>query len=422
MLWGALADDLTGGLELAAAMAAEGVETGFVTDPAAVGACDGTQAVVVAQKTRVAPTEDAVRAFGAAADALDAAGAPRLFFKYCATFDSTDRGNIGPCADLLLDRSGASHTAYCPTFPEYGRAVFQGHLFAGDRLISESPKRFDPLTPMTDPDLVRVLQRQTRRRVGLIPHEVVRDGAAAVRRRADSLAAAGTAHAIVDAICRVDLEVIAEATVDWPLMTGNATIAACMPARWREHGVLKGQRSPVRLPAVKGPGVVLAGSCAERTIAQLRRFGERHPVLWVDLETVDDEDTTFDALLNRATRAMREGPVAIASSASPEAVRRVQQRLGVAGAAGLAERLMGRLARELWSAGARRFIVAGGETSGAVLGHMAVTRLAVGPFAAPYMPVAVCDDRPLTAFCLKSGKLADDDAFGTVLDAMQRGG
>jgi len=422
MLWGALADDLTGGLELAAAMAAEGVDTAFVTDAADVRHCEGAQAVVVAQKTRVAPVEEAVCAFGAGAEALLATGAQRLFFKYCATFDSTDRGNIGPCADLLLERTRASLTAYCPTFPDYGRAVFQGHLFAGDRLISESPKRFDPLTPMTDPDLVRVLQRQTPRRVGLIPHEVVRDGAAAVRRRADELAAAGTPHAIVDAICRADLDVVAEVTADWPLMTGNATIAACFPARWRERGALSGDGRPVRLPAVAGPGVVLAGSCAERTIAQLRHFGERHPVLWVDLETLDDVDAAVGELMERATRAMRNGPVAIATSAAPEAVQRVQQRLGIAKAAGLAERLLGELAQRLWDAGARRFLVAGGETAGAVLQRMGVTRLAVGPFAAPYMPVAVCDDRAPTAFCLKSGKLGAEDAFETVLDRMHQGG
>jgi uncharacterized protein YgbK (DUF1537 family) len=424
MLWAALADDLTGGLELAAAMAAEGLDTRFVTGPAAVAGCADAQAVVVAQKTRVAPPEDALRAFAGAADALLAAGAPRLFFKYCATFDSTDRGNIGPCSDLLLERSGAAGTAYCSSFPEYGRAVFQGHLFAGDRLISESPKRHDPLTPMTDPDLVRVLQRQTSRHVGLVPHEVVREGADAIRRRLDALAGAGVPHAIVDAIHHGDLRAISAATADDRLMTGNTSIAAHYPARWRERGLLRGEAAPVRLPAVAGPAVVLAGSCADRTLEQLRRFGERHRVWWVDLEGIDDADAAADALAGPVARAMHEGPVAVATGAAPQAVRRVQERLGVAGAAELGERLLGGLARRLHAVGARRFLVAGGETSGAVLQHLGVDRLRVGPFVSAFMPVAVGEDaagEPL-AFCLKSGKLGGDDAFGPVLERMAEGG
>jgi hypothetical protein len=424
MLWGALADDLTGGLELAAAMAAEGLDTRFVTEPGAVRECADAQAVVVGRKTRVAPVDEALRAFCEAADALRAAAVPRLFFKYCATFDSTDRGNIGPCADLLLDRSGAAYTAFCPSFPEYGRAVFQGHLFAGDRLISESPKRLDPLTPMTDPDLVRVLQRQTPRRVGLVAHETVRDGADAVRRRAEALAAAGVPHMIVDAISHADLVTIAAASADWPLMTGNTSIAAHYPAQWRAAGLLRGEPASVRLPAVAGPGVVLAGSCAERTGAQLRRFGERHRVWRVDLERVDDPDAHADDLAGLVAKAMREAPVAVTVGADPDTVQRVQRRLGVAGAAALGERLLGGLAVRLHAAGARRFLVAGGETSGAVLHHLGVTRLRVGPFASPFMPVAVGHDgrgEPL-AFCLKSGKLGDEDAFELVLERMARGG
>jgi uncharacterized protein YgbK (DUF1537 family) len=421
MLWGALADDLTGGLELAAAMASEGLDTRFVTDPRRVGDTDAAHAVVLARKTRVAPPDEAVRAFDEGAAALRDAGARRLFFKYCATFDSTDRGNIGPCADRLLDRTGAAFTAYCPSFPEYGRSVFQGHLFAGDRLISESPKRFDPLTPMTDPDLVRVLQRQTPRRVGLIPHEVVRAGPRAVADRAAALAADDTPHAIVDAICDADLDTIARASADWPLMTGNTTVAARFPACWRASGALGGDGRPVGLPAVRGPAVVLAGSCADRTIAQLRRFETRHPVLRLDLESIDDEAAAIDALAGRAQRAMREGPVAIATSAPPEVVRRVQQRHGVDGAAALGERMLAELAQRLWDAGARRFVVAGGETSGAVLGRLGVSRLTVGPFAVPWMPIALWDDGPPAAFCLKSGKLADDDAFEAALARMERG-
>ena len=142
LLFGALADDLTGGMELAAMLVAHGVRCGFVTRPEALAEIgDDFDAVVIARKTRVVPAADAVAAFEAGARALLERGARQLFFKYCATFDSTDDGNIGPCADLLRELTGAKLTAFCPSFPEAGRRVFQGHLFADQMLISESPKR-----------------------------------------------------------------------------------------------------------------------------------------------------------------------------------------------------------------------------------------------------------------------------------------
>jgi uncharacterized protein YgbK (DUF1537 family) len=422
MRWAGLADDLTGGLELAATLAEQGVATRFCTDAAGVADAGDAEAVVVAQKTRVAPPDEALARFDAAHAALARWGAGQWFFKYCATFDSTDRGNIGPCADLLLDRTGAPFTGYCPTFPAYARTVFQGHLFLGDRLVSESPKRHDPLTPMNDPDLVRVLQRQTSRRVGLVAHEVVRDGPAAVRRRVAELAGQGVRHLILDAIAEADLDCLAEATSDWPLMTGNSTLASHWPGRWRAAGRLGVRADGASLPPVAGAGVVLAGSCADRTAAQLARFGERRPVLRLDLEAaLEDRQRVLETTLSDALGALRDGPVAIASTAPPEQVARLQARIGVDAAAALGEGLFGDLAVLLHARGVRRFAIAGGETSGAVLQRLGMTRLRVGPFAAPFLPVAVRDDGEPTAFCLKSGKLGPDEAFEIALRRMEQG-
>jgi uncharacterized protein YgbK (DUF1537 family) len=187
LLFGAIADDFTGGLELASVLVRAGIRTRMLTRFADAEELSDVEAVVVGLKTRVAPKDQAVRAFAQAADLLATAEARQLFFKYCATFDSTRHGNIGPCADLLADRRAADFTAFCPAFPEVKRTVFQGHLFAFDQLISESPKRLDPLTPMRDPNLVRVLQQQTHHRVGLIRHEDLKAGSDAVRARIETL-------------------------------------------------------------------------------------------------------------------------------------------------------------------------------------------------------------------------------------------
>ncbi|MEO8280323.1 MAG: 3-oxo-tetronate kinase [Ideonella sp.] len=424
MIFGGLADDLTGGLELAAMLVAEGVPSLLVTSARAVPSVIDAHVVVVAQKTRIAPAAEARERFDAAAQVLLAGGARQLFFKYCATFDSTDQGNIGPCIEVLMQRTGSRFTACCPTFPEYQRAVFQGHLFVADRLVSESPKRDDPVTPMRDPDLVRVLQRQTSQRVGLIAHADIRAGAAAIQRRAAQLQAEGIGCAIADAAVHEDLQHLAAATVDWPLMTGGSSIAAHYPPLWRARGWLGAGGLPVTLPNVTGPGVVLAGSCAEQTRRQLEHFSMTHPTLTLDLEACSrGADVLADALA-WATARLAQQPVAISTSAAPDAVARLQSRLGVAAAAALAEQLLGRIAAGLRDAGVRRFVVAGGETSGAVLEHLGVERLRVGPFAGPSLPLALDDGRaaadPLI-LCLKSGKLGPLDAFGVALDAMAAG-
>ncbi|RUZ72575.1 four-carbon acid sugar kinase family protein, partial [Mesorhizobium sp. M7A.F.Ca.US.003.02.2.1] len=180
LLFGAIADDLTGGTELASMLVARGIPTGCTVGLDAP-IPSGNLAHVILLKTRVIAASDAVRQVLEAADRLVEAGARQIFFKYCATFDSTPAGNIGPCAEALLERLGGGVTLFAPALCETGRTVYQGHMFGGPQLLAESPKRFDPLTPMTDSNLVRVLQAQSRGKVGLVPYLVVDAGAGAIR-------------------------------------------------------------------------------------------------------------------------------------------------------------------------------------------------------------------------------------------------
>lgn len=419
LVFGALADDLTGGMEVAAMLVAQGMRCGFVTRPEdAAAAALGVDALVIAQKTRVVPAAQALADFRAGAEVLQGLGARQLFFKYCATFDSTDEGNIGPCADLLREITGATVTAFCPSFPEAGRRVFQGHLFADHMLISESPKRFDPLTPMLDPSLVRTLQRQTRTPVGLLPQQVVRAGQQAMREHMATLTAAGTGFVITDAATPEDLDTLAGLTWDWPLMTGNSSVTAYYPALWRRHGWLQAGGSPAALPAVQGPAVVLAGSCADRSLEQLRALGAQRPVRWIDVERALDGADVVAETLAWARTHLAEGPVAMATSAAPEVIERIQARIGKHQAAALAESILGRLAVALRDDGVTRFVVSGGETSGSVLEHLGITRLRVGAYERPGVARAVTTDAQPLALCLKSGKLGPVDMLLPMLQSM----
>jgi 3-dehydrotetronate 4-kinase len=419
---GAIADDLTGAVELASVLIARGMATSFT-----IGAMEpvpgDTAAHVVALKSRVAPVAEAVAEVTAAAERLLGTGYRHLFFKYCATFDSTPAGNIGPCAEALLRRLDADFTAFCPTLCETGRSVFQGHMFGGDQLLSESPKRFDPLTPMTDANLVRVLQAQSRLRVGLIAHPVVHAGPAAVTERIAALRAGDIGFAIADAIYESDLATIAEATADLPLMTGNSSVAAYLPPAWRRRGILADEPTITCLPGVDGPAAVLAGSCADRTVEQLRQFETSRPVLWLDLrDSFGGEDCSTRALA-WAEQRIADGPVAIATTAPPDMVTALQAAHGRAVVAERAEQILSALAIGLVQrCGLRRLIVAGGETAGAVLQALRIRRLQVGAYGGPgYSRVAarLPDNGDAIAMVLKSGKLGPPDMLLPALDRLR---
>jgi len=420
LLLGVVADDLTGGSELASMLASRGVPTGFTTsleqpiDPA-------HRAHVLALKTRVIPAEQAVAMMVAGARRYREIGCRQIFFKYCATFDSTPAGNIGPCAEALADLVGAELALFCPAYCETERTVFQGHIFGGSQLLSESPKRFDPLTPMTDSNAVRLLAAQTRRKVGLLAHPVVVRGPDAIAQRCGKLVEEGVRFAIADAIYERDLAAIGEAAADMPLLTGNSSIGAHLPPVWRRMGLIE-EAPPVRLPAVDGPAVVLVGSVAPRTLDQLEHFRQRHVVIDLDLADGFAGVDLGGKAMEAARQAFAAGQLVAISTAAPQPqVEALQARHGREAVARLAETLLAGLAgRLIGELGVRRMIVAGGETAGAIVPALRVHKITVGPYQGPGISRLVAEMPFPVALMLKSGKLGGPDIFERVLEAMCR--
>ena len=416
MIFGAIADDLTGAVELAGMLAAGGVGVALVTSPERIAAAAARDAVVVALRSRVAPAAEAVAAFEETGRALLAQGVRQLFFKYCATFDSTPDGNIGPCADALDRLTGDTGALFCPTFPEPGRTVYRGHHFVGDQLLSDSPKRDDPLTPMRESNLVKVLQAQTKTPVGLVCFETVRAGPAAVLSAWNGLRAEGARFAIVDAITHDDLRAIAQATVGQPFMTGGSSIAWHYPALWRAKGWIDAARD-TRVVFPAGPAAVLAGSCADRTREQIAVFAQHHPVLHLDLLDGDDAGQMAARAAVWAIGRQHE-PVCVTTAGDPAMVAAAQARFGRAGAARRAEDILSLLARHLVARGFRRLLVAGGETSGAVVEALGIDALDVAPYAQPGVGLCRAEAPDPLGLCLKSGKLGAPDMFLTALANM----
>jgi uncharacterized protein YgbK (DUF1537 family) len=410
LLLGCVADDFTGATDLASMLVKNGMTCVQVIG-VPTGPLPEADAIVVALKSRTAPVAEAVAESLAAAEALLAAGAKQLFFKYCSTFDSTDAGNIGPVADALLKRLGSGFAIACPAFPANGRSIYQGHLFVGQRLLSESGMENHPLTPMTDPDLVRVLSRQTDGGVGLVPFTVVEQGAAAIRRDFARLIDQGRRYAIVDAVSDAHLFAIGEAVAGQALVTGGSGVAMGLPANFRAAGLLPERADAAALPPAQGLCAVVAGSCSRATLGQIGFARDHAPVLELDaLATPDAAALARQALDWADGKLDATRPVVIAASALPERVAALQAKLGREAAGALVEQALATVAEGLVARGVGRLVVAGGETSGAVVQRLGVTSLRIGPEIDPGVPWTFAEPAGLH-LALKSGNFGARDFF-----------
>jgi len=411
-LLGCIADDFTGATDLAGMLVRAGMRTvQMIGVPESAPPAD-VDAVVVALKSRTIAPGAAVDQSLAALRWLEEAGCRRFYFKYCSTFDSTDAGNIGPVADALMSALATSFTIACPAFPEAGRTLFKGYLFVGDVLLSESGMRHHPLTPMTDPNLVRVLQRQTRRKVGLADHASVSGGRERLRARFDELRRDGIEIAIVDATSNDDLLAIGAACADLPLVTGGSGIALGLPPAWRAAGLLGTVGAADTLPRANGSRAIVAGSSSVATQGQVAAALEGGmPAFRVDpLRLAAGEDVVRSAV-DWVSPLLQRGPVLVYATAAPERVREVQERLGRERAGELVEQALAAIARGLVERGVGQLIVAGGETSGAVVSALGVKGLRIGPQIAPGVPWTSTLGGRTLSLALKSGNFGARDFF-----------
>ena len=408
---GCIADDFTGATDLANNLVRSGmrvVQTIGVPDAPLAAEVD---AVVVALKSRTLPAAEAIAQSLAALQWLQAQGAQQIYFKYCSTFDSTPEGNIGPVTEALMDALKCDFTIATPAFPDNGRTVFKGYLFAGNVLLNESGMQNHPLTPMTDANLVRVMQAQTKRQVGLIDYKTVAQGEAAIRERIQALRSEGVGVAIVDATSNADLLLLGPALKDMALVTAGSGVAIGLPANFGLTPSLQASQ----LPAAMGLQAVVSGSCSVATNAQVAHFkASGRPALAINPASLmnGQSDARVQQVLAWAAPLLKDGPVLVYSTAEPEAVKQVQAQLGVAEAGALVEHALAAVAQGLVDLGVKQLVVAGGETSGACVQALGIAQLQIGPQIDPGVPWC---HAPSAAggvhITLKSGNFGTEDFF-----------
>lgn len=419
VLLGCIADDFTGATDLASFLVQSGMRTvqliGVPTEHVDLSDVD---AVVIALKSRTLPSKLAVAQSIEALEWLKQFNCEQYYFKYCSTFDSTEKGNIGPVTDALLDNLGENFTIICPSLPVNGRTVYKGNLFVNDELLSESGMRNHPLTPMTDANLMRVMACQASGQVGLVPFEVVSKGAKSIKQAFMQLAKEHR-YAVVDTLSNKDLYIIGEACADLKLLTGGSGLSVGLAKNYEDKGLFTIRNNSAELSKIKGETVVLSGSCSVMTQKQVARFKESFQSKKISPLELASGKSSLDDFIAWFEKNRNAGALMFYATDTPENIKLVQAQLGVEQASEIVESFMADLVSALNKRGVTKFIVAGGETSGAVVKALNPRMLKIGESIAPGVPLTeiVGDSPKLVA--LKSGNFGDEYFFEKALEMMQ---
>ena len=416
---GCIADDFTGATDLANMLVKGGLKTiQLLGTPRKSDVVPSVDAVIIALKTRTIPVEEAIEQSLRALNWLKSAGAEKFFFKYCSTFDSTDDGNIGPVIDALMADLETPFTIACPAFPETERTIFKGHLFVGDKLLSDSPMRYHPLTPMTDSNLVSTLSRQTSQKVGLVQYTDILGGPSEIRKAFDQLRKEDVAIAITDVLNDEHLYFLGEAVKDFKLITGGSGIALGLPSQLKSRNNHKEKITAHKLPKVLGKELILSGSCSEMTLAQVNEFSKKYRTLKLNPIELAESNSSLDNAVDWVIQAKGEEPILVYASAPPDAVNEAQTRLGRDLASSTVENALAKIASAAVQNGFRRIVVAGGETAGAVVSNLGIKGIMIGEQIDPGVPTTVSIGNPSIGLVLKSGNFGSADFFEKALKVM----
>ena len=410
ILLGCIADDFTGATDLANNLVRAGMRVVQTVGVPLADLDTEVDAVVIALKSRTIAPDEAVEQSLAALAWLKKCGARQIYFKYCSTFDSTNKGNIGPVTDALMKALQSNFTVVTPAFPDNGRTIFKGHLFVGDVLLSDSSMRNHPLTPMRDSNLVKLMQEQYPGSVGLIDYKIVAKGHVAIKQRISELSKQGVTAAVVDALSNEDLMQLGLAVKDLALVSAGSGLAIGLPQNFG----LKPNLSQVRLPSPSGFRAILSGSCSEMTLKQVQHFKSKgYPAYVLDPLALSKSATYLDEAVAWAKDQFTKGtgPILIYSTSTPEQVKSIQNELSVAHAGELVERAMGELAAALVHLGVGQLLVAGGETSGICVQSLNVSQLQIGPQIDPGVPWCFSRSPKNLHLALKSGNFGREDFF-----------
>ena len=413
MYLGIIADDFTGGTDIAGFLVQNGLSvTQYLGVPQSSLMEQPSDAVVISLKSRSCPVEEAVNDSLSALKWLQKQGCKKLFFKYCSTFDSTDKGNIGPVTDALLDALQSNITVMVPALPVNGRTVYMGYLFVNVVPLNESGMRNHPVTPMLDANIMRLTEQQSLGKAANIPFSIMEEGPQVVRQKIKELQEEGIRYIVPDVLKDDHLMTLGESVADFPLVTGGSGLGMAMAYHLRKRYGLDSKNS---IEAGKPPGgkcVILAGSASVMTNVQVKNYADQGKTRKIDVHhCIEDADSYAESIAKWViSLPSEENAPLVYATASPEELNIIQKTFGAEISAQAVEHFFSSLARRLKIAGFDHFIIAGGETSGAVVKALGIKAFYIGPQIAPGVPWVRAVDMPIS-LALKSGNFGGEDFF-----------
>ena len=416
---GCIADDFTGATDLASMLARSGVNVSLRIGVPLSTPENTAEIEVIALKTRSISASKAIEESLSALKWLNEAGAKKYFFKYCSTFDSTSEGNIGPVSEALMNELKVDQTIYCPAFPENGRSIYMGNLFVGQKLLSESSMKDHPLTPMNDSNLMRLLSAQVSRRVGLADRIVVNSGVNSLKEKLISLKENDVPHVIVDAVADTDLDTIASACQDMDFITGGSALAMPLAEFYKASGKISANDNSFMNKKLNTGSIILSGSCSEMTIIQVKNFIQRGAAAF-QLDPIDLAENGVKKVLDWLSSQDFTKNIIIYATSDPDTVKKVQAELGVDMAGKIVEQGLSECAIAARELGIKNFIIAGGETSGAITKALNIRQLDIGIEIAPGVPWTFSGKRNnQIALSLKSGNFGSEEFFTEALSKLE---
>ena len=416
---GCIADDFTGATDLASMLARSGVNVSLRIGVPLSTPENTAEIEVIALKTRSISASKAIEESLSALKWLKEAGAKKYFFKYCSTFDSTAEGNIGPVSEALMNELKVDQTIYCPAFPENGRSIYMGNLFVGQKLLSESSMKDHPLTPMNDSNLMRLLSAQVSRRVGLADRIVVNSGVNSLKEKLISLKENDVPHVIVDAVADTDLDTIASACQDMDFITGGSALAMPLAEFYKASGKISANDNSFMNKKLNTGSIILSGSCSEMTIIQVKNFIQRGAAAF-QLDPIDLAENGVKKVLDWLSSQDFTKNIIIYATSDPDTVKKVQAELGVDMAGKIVEQGLSECAIAARELGIKNFIIAGGETSGAITKALNLRQLDIGIEIAPGVPWTFSGKRNnQIALSLKSGNFGSEEFFTEALNKLE---
>ncbi|MDC3140921.1 four-carbon acid sugar kinase family protein [Alphaproteobacteria bacterium] len=419
MKLGIIGDDFTGSSDIANNLKKSGMQVSMYAGiptllPSEIKK-ELTDAAVIALKTRTIPIEEAISESLKALSWLKDCGCEQFIFKYCSTFDSTKKGNIGPVADAIMKELNTDFTIACPSFPDAGRTVYFGHMFVNGKPLNESGMENHPLTPMTDHNLVRWLNYQTKDNVGLIDFQTISKGANSIKERIQTLKTDGYKYAIVDTIKNDDFDIICNGVKDLPFLTGGSGIALGLPKIYKDRGLLSA--SNFEIPKNNSNAIILSGSCSVATINQINIYKENNPSLYVSPDEVINNEDLVEKVFLWIKDNETLSPL-VYSSSDTKTVTEKQKQYGQEILANKIENFFELLSKKLVKDNFGTFISAGGETSGAVIKGLGVQELKIGEEISHGVPALWSphsDGNKPISVTLKSGNFGQTDFFERAL-------